>query len=176
MKPSARSAVLEELGISPACIEARGLRPCQEAERLEVAEIGVDGKEHLLVPAAAASWRRLKAAAYEAGHDLFIVSAHRSFERQVELIRRKLQRGQDIADILRVSAPPGFSEHHTGRAVDLATPGTPLLDESFDQTPAFAWLRRHAGRFGFKLSYPAGNPQGYQYEPWHWCLATSGRP
>jgi len=163
------ATVLEELGISASLIKARGLTPCTEAEHLEVAEVGVDGKEHLLAPEAAAAWRRMKAAAQEAGHELFIVSGYRSVERQVDLIRRKLRNGQDIKDILCVSAPPGFSEHHTGRAVDLATPGVPPLEESFDQTPAFAWLQQHGGRFGFKLSYPVGNAHGYQYEPWHWC-------
>lgn len=163
------AAVLEELGISVALIETRGLKPQREAEHLEVAEVGADGQKHLLVPEAAAAWRRLKTAAKEAGHDLFIVSAYRSVERQVELIRRKLRNGQDIKDILCVSAPPGFSEHHTGCAIDLAIPGIPALEQSFDQTTAFAWLQQHGGGFGFKLSYPIGNPQGYQYEPWHWC-------
>jgi D-alanyl-D-alanine carboxypeptidase len=163
------AAILEELGIAASLIEARGLSPCPEAERLEVAEVGADGKEHLLVPEAAEAWRRLKSAARQAGHDLFIVSAYRSVERQADLIRGKLKKGQDIKDILCVSAPPGFSEHHTGRAVDLATPGVPLLEESFDKTPVFAWLRQQGGRFGFKLLYPAGNGYGYQYEPWHWC-------
>jgi D-alanyl-D-alanine carboxypeptidase len=30
---------------------------------------------------------------------------------------------------------------------------------------------QHADRFGFRLSYPYGNPHGMAYEPWHWaCL------
>lgn len=170
------SRFLDELGISTSLIEARGLSPCAEAADLQLAEVGADGKEHLLVPEAAAAWRRLKAAAREAGHDLFIVSAFRSIERQADLIRRKLKSGQDIKDILCVSAPPGFSEHHTGCAVDLATPGTPLLEDSFDRAPAFAWLQQHGSQFGFKLSYPAGNPHGYRYEPWHWCYVAAQPP
>lgn len=160
---------LEELGIPPELIAARGLRPCVEAVHLELAEVGADGREHRLVPEAAAAWRRMKDAALQAGISLFIVSAYRSVDRQVEIIRCKLDAGQKIEDILCVSAPPGFSEHHTGCAVDLSTPDTPTLEVCFDQTAAFRWLHQHAGQFGFVLSYTAGNPQGYQYEPWHWC-------
>lgn len=164
-----QTVALEQLGISPSVVAARGLRAFPEAEQLEVAEVGDDGKEHLLIPEAAAAWRRLKNTAREADVSVFIVSAYRSIERQVEIIRRKLAAGQRIEDILCVSAPPGFSEHHTGCAVDISTLGTPPLEASFDQTPAFSWLQRHADRFSFKLSYPANNPHGYQYEPWHWC-------
>ncbi len=164
---------LEDLGISPALIAARGLRPCPEAMQLELAEVGADGREHRLTPEAAAAWHRVKDAAFQAGVCLFIVSAYRSVDRQTEIIRRKLDTGQKIEDILCVSAPPGFSEHHTGCAVDLGVPDTPLLETCFDQTAAFRWLQQHAGRFGFVLSYPADNPQGYQYEPWHWCYVGS---
>jgi len=163
---------LEELGISPELIAARGLHPCVEAEYLELVETGVDGREHRLVPEAASAWRQMKNAALQAGVPLSIVSAYRSVDRQVEIIRRKLDAGQKIEDILCVSAPPGFSEHHTGCAVDLAEPDAPLLETSFDQTAAFGWLQQHAGHFGFVLSYPADNPMGYQYEPWHWCYAA----
>lgn len=166
-------AVLEDLGISSALIEARGLLPCSEAIELEVAEVGTDGKEHLLVSEAALAWRRMKAAAEGEGISLFIVSAFRSVERQVEIVRRKLKAGQVIEDILCVSAPPGFSEHHTGRAIDIGTAGAADLEDVFAETPAFAWLRKQAPHFGFKLSYPKDNPQGYRYEPWHWCFVAT---
>ena len=163
-------AITEELGISRALLVARGLRECQEAECLEVAERGTDGREYLLVPAAAKAWQNLKTAALGDGIPLFVVSAFRSIKRQAEIVRRKLDRGADVEAILAVCAPPGFSEHHTGRAVDISTFGVPSLEVEFDQTPAFAWLMEQGNKFGFYLSYPVGNPQGYQYEPWHWCF------
>lgn len=168
-------AVLEGLGISSALLEARGLVPCPEAIELEVAEVGANGKEHLLIPEAAAAWHRMKGAAKSEGISLFIASAFRSVERQGEIVRGKLKAGQDIKDILCVSAPPGFSEHHTGRALDIGTEGVAPLEEAFERTPAFAWLQKHAQRFGFKLSYPRDNRQGYQYEPWHWCFVDGQR-
>ncbi|MEQ1638880.1 MAG: D-alanyl-D-alanine carboxypeptidase family protein [Methylococcales bacterium] len=76
-------------------------------------------------------------------------------------------------DILTVLAPPGFSEHHTGCAVDISTPGTAPAALVFEQTAAFSWLNTNAHRFGFYLSFPLGNPYGYQYEPWHWCFHPS---
>jgi D-alanyl-D-alanine carboxypeptidase len=75
-----------------------------------------------------------------------------------------------LDDILAVNTAPGFSEHHSGRALDLSTPGEAAAEESFESTSAFAWLCAHAARFGFVLSYPRDNPHGIVYEPWHWCL------
>lgn len=163
-------SLASELGISIASIKGRGLSECEEATDLEIVEVGEDGREHFLVPAAAQAWRSMKAAATSVNIQLLIVSAFRSVERQAELVRRKLASGQPIEAILAVCAPPGFSEHHTGRAVDLATPGFPALETEFEQTSAFAWLTKHAKDFGFHMSFSAGNPLGYLYEPWHWCF------
>lgn len=162
---------LAALGISSDMIVARGLRAYLEATMLEVAEVGRNGREHLLTPSAAHAWRQLKAAAIEDGVDIFIVSAFRSIERQADIIRQKLASGSTMTQILAVSAPPGFSEHHTGRAIDVSTPGSPSLDSAFERTAAFAWLNTHAAAFGYSLSYPRGNAYGYDYEPWHWCFA-----
>ncbi|MEO7481013.1 MAG: M15 family metallopeptidase, partial [Sulfuriferula sp.] len=159
-------AITDELGISSTLLAARGLHEYEEVECLEIAESGTDGRDHLLVAPAAEAWRTLKAAALRDGISLFIVSAFRSVERQAEIVRRKLDAGATIEEILTVCAPPGFSEHHTGRAVDVSTFGTPSLEVEFDQTPAFSWLTEHANDYRFYLSYPAGNPHGYQYEPW----------
>lgn len=161
---------LAALGISSELITARGLRECEEAATLELAEVGADGRDHLLVPLAVKAWHRLKAAALVDGIDLFIVSAYRSIDRQAEIVRRKLEAGVAVESILTVCAPPGFSEHHTGRAVDLSTPGSRPLEVEFDQTSAYAWLTDRAAEFGYYLSYPIGNRWGFQYEPWHWCL------
>lgn len=158
------------LGISSELIAARGLRECGEATTLEVTEVGADGRDHLLVPSASEAWRRLKEAALVDGINLFIVSAFRSIDRQAEIVRRKLDAGVAVENILTVCAPPGFSEHHTGRAVDISTPGSHALEIEFAQTAAYDWLNRRAAEFGYYLSYPIGNPLGYQYEPWHWCF------
>jgi len=162
-------ALLASLRIEPARLANKGLVVQPEAEELTLAEVGDDGREHRLTPAAAAGWRAMKAAAHADGVMLRIVSAFRSIERQAEIVRAKLDRGLSLDTILEVSAPPGYSEHHTGRAVDVTTNGVRPLEIEFEKTDAFRWLSRRAGEFGFALSYPAGNPHGYAYEPWHWC-------
>jgi len=78
-------------------------------------------------------------------------------------------------EILRVSAAPGYSEHHSGRALDLTTPGFAPVEEEFERSDAFAWLRRRAADFRFRLSYPRDNVHGIAYEPWHWCFSPIRR-
>lgn len=128
-----------------------------------------DGRLLQLTPAAAQAWRRMRAAAAAEGFALIAVSGFRSVRRQTRIIRDKLAAGKSIDDILRYVAAPGFSEHHTGRALDIGVEGHLELEEDFSRTTAFYWLQAHAGRFGFRLSYPRGNRYGIGYEPWHWC-------
>jgi D-alanyl-D-alanine carboxypeptidase len=161
---------LASLGIPPERIGARGLPLHTEADELVVVQTDADGREHRLTLQAAAAWHTMAEAARADGVTIEIASAFRSIDRQAELIRRKLAAGVPLDEILSVTAPPGYSEHHTGRAVDVATPGTRrALETEFEETDAFAWLARNAGTFGWELSYQRGNPLGFAYEPWHWC-------
>ena len=130
-----------------------------------------DGQNRPLAPQAAAAWGVLEAAAERDGVRLLLLSGFRSLEYQAELVRRKLEQGVTLADVLSVIAAPGYSEHHSGHAVDIGTPGCEPLSESFEHTRAFAWLQRHAPRHGFHLSYPRANGRGIIYEPWHWALS-----
>ena len=117
---------------------------------------------------AARAWQRLHSAAGRDGVALEAISGYRSHDYQLGIFERKLARGQVVTDILRVNAAPGYSEHHSGLALDIGTPGEPPAEESFEATPAFAWLQAHAGAHGFTMSYPRDNPHGIVYEPWHW--------
>jgi D-alanyl-D-alanine carboxypeptidase len=169
--PARIQELLASLDIAPARIAQKNLLFQPEPVELVIAAIGDDGREHRLTPAAAAAWRAMSAAALADGVTLKIVSAFRSIERQAEIVRAKRERGLSIDTILEVSAPPGYSEHHTGRAIDVTTDGVPALELEFERTAAFRWLLANAARFGFFLSYPEGNAHGYAYEPWHWCYA-----
>ncbi len=163
-----------ELGISAHVIKTRRLPVFVEAQRLQPIGLGTDGRDKLLVPGAAAAWAAMRMAAGEDGVTLLMVSAFRSIDYQASLIRAKLARGRTIDEILTVNAPPGCSEHHTGRAVDIGEAGCPPLEEAFDQTAAFRWLTANAARYGFTMTYPKGNAEGYLYEPWHWCWKKVG--
>jgi D-alanyl-D-alanine carboxypeptidase len=117
---------------------------------------------------AARAWQAMQATARIDGVALDAISGYRSHDYQLGIFERKLARGLRIEDILAVNAAPGFSEHHAGLALDIGTPGEPPAEESFERTPAFAWLRAHAGAHGFTMSYPRDNPHRIVYEPWHW--------
>lgn len=159
-----------DLGIPGDYARARELPIYGEA--LELVDVGPNlvGRMQRLTPEAAGRWQEMVAAAADDGVRMLIVSGFRSHAYQAELIRKKLAGGQALADILEVNAAPGFSQHHTGRAVDIATPGSRPLTEEFEDSDAFGWLSRQAGRFGFSLSYPRDNRWGFIYEPWHWSL------
>jgi D-alanyl-D-alanine carboxypeptidase len=139
-----------------------------EAQELEDVEPNVIGKMQKLSPETARAWRQMKQAAALSGVDLLLVSGFRSVQLQVDLFRKKLAAGQHIEAILKVNAAPGFSEHHTGRAIDVATPGTRPLTAEFEASKAFAWLTANAATFGFGMPYGRDNAFGFEYEPWHW--------
>lgn len=143
----------------------------------ELQEAGPDyyGRPQQLYPPALDAWKAMQAAAAVDGVVLHLISAFRSVDYQYALIRRKLDEGRSLEEIMRVNALPGYSEHHTGRAVDLGTEHCPALEEEFEGTPAFRWLDRHAADFGFHLSYPRDNALGVAYEPWHWCFHEDGK-
>ena len=159
-----------ELGI-PADYGADGVLPYY-AEASELVDVGPNliGRMQQLTPEAARSWSEMVSAARDDGLVLMVVSGYRSFDYQASLIQKKLDAGQAISDILTVNAAPGFSQHHAGTAVDIASPGTRPLTEDFENSEAFGWLTASAGRFGFAMTYPRNNKYGFVFEPWHWAL------
>lgn len=127
---------------------------------------------------AARALMAMQEAARAEGVALVVLSGFRSMELQKRLFFEvKSARNQSAQERARVSAPPGYSEHSTGYAVDLADGSVPGSDLSadFDQTAAFAWLQNNARRFHFTLSFPQGNAQGVNYEPWHWRYEGSAQ-
>jgi len=164
------------LGADGDLVRQRHLPIHPEARCLSCVGTGSDGRDKFLTPATTAAWQAMQDAAREQGVVLLLISAFRSFDYQLALIRGKLAKGRNIGEILAINAPPGCSEHHSGRAVDIGYPGMPPLEEDFETTPAFAWLQRFGADFGFRLSYPRDNRHGYQYEPWHWCFQPQRRP
>lgn len=158
-----------ELGI-PAAYESEYGLVLQKEETVLI-EIGNDiyGRAQRLAPAAADAWRAMKEHALKEGVVLNVVSAFRTVDKQTQIIQRKLDSGQSLSEILKVCAAPGYSEHHTGRALDLTSNGSEALSEAFDTTEAFHWLEKYAHLHSFTLSYPKRNKVGISYEPWHWA-------
>lgn len=134
--------------------------------------VAIDGNENLRMrPAAAKKFQQMQAAARADGIDLVLLSAFRDLQAQDRLFFGvKEQRSQDATKRAEVSAPPGYSEHHTGYAIDLGDGNAPAthLEVEFADTAAFRWLQQNALKYSFELSFPPNNQQGVSYEPWHW--------
>jgi D-alanyl-D-alanine carboxypeptidase len=142
----------------------------KEASPQELQPITADGRIKLRQPAAQ-KFKAMAAAARAQGIILVPISGFRSVsEQQYLFFDVKAQRGQAAAERATVSAPPGYSEHHTGYAVDIGDGNVPAthLSPKFENTAAFKWLQANAPRFSFELSFPKNNAQGVSYEPWHW--------
>ncbi|MFH1688390.1 MAG: M15 family metallopeptidase [bacterium] len=104
---------------------------------------------------------------------LLVRSGYRSPGYQLKLLRRRLANGQSFRSIMWAVAPPGYSQHHTGRAVDLTTADTTSVP--FAQRKAYRWLRANADRFGFSETYPPENESPPAAEPWHWYHSGSDK-
>ncbi len=145
------------------------------------AELTLYGKEIQLETTVATAAEALVRELHELGYtDIMVTSGYRSYEYQSILFNTYL--GQEMekhpdwtqaqceAEVLTYSAKPGESEHQTGLCLDLISTGNVVLDESFAQNPAYAYLIENAHNFGFILRYPEGKEEttGYAYEPWHY--------
>lgn len=159
---------LERLGLDDGYGARTGLSLIPEPAWLAFAGRDRYGRPLWLHVAAARAWSRLHAAAWHDGIVLDTISGYRSHDYQLGIFERKRARGVSVEDILTVNAAPGYSEHHSGLALDIGAPGEPPADASFEHTAAFRWLQDNAGRHGFVMSYPRDNPHGIVYEPWHW--------
>jgi len=162
----------KELGIPDHYALHRQLNLQYEADKLVAIENDIFSRPQQLTLKAADHWNQMRNAAKSENIIITVVSAFRSVDYQADLVRRKLTAGQSIDQILTVSAAPGYSEHHTGRCLDLTTPDCKPLEEEFENTTAFEWLTKHANKFGFSLSYPRNNPHQVAYEPWHWLFTS----
>lgn len=91
----------------------------------------------------AKAFRVMAKAASKKGIDLRIRSGFRTFAKQAKLYK-KYRRGEG-----NLAAPPGYSNHESGRALDLNVSGR-----------AYGWLQEHARTYGFHRTVPG--------EAWHW--------
>ncbi len=133
--------------------------------------------ESTVAVAAEALVRELHARGYT---DIAVTSGYRNYAYQQILFNTYLAREKKAhpdwseercaAEVLTYSAKPGTSEHQTGLCIDLISTCNVVLDESFAENPAYAFLIENAHAFGFVLRYPKGREEvtGYSYEPWHY--------
>ena len=103
------------------------------------------------------------------------ISGYRSHDYQLGIFERKLARGQTVQQILTVNAAPGYSEHHSGNALDIGTPGEPPAEESFEATAAFAWLTDACGRCRFPHELSARQPARHRLRALALVLPTGAQ-
>ncbi len=169
--PAASPAVSSPMAAEPDSILGHLAYDEAPAESLRAIARGGDGYEIRLRKSAAQAFEEMAAAARAEGVDLVVLSGFRTKGEQEQLFFDiSKQRNQTPVERSAVSAPPGYSEHHTGYAVDIGDASVPStnLSPEFERTPAFRWLEQNAAKFGFEMSFPRHNPQGVSYEPWHW--------
>ena len=140
---------------------------------LIVAQLDDAGRPLILTAPASQALSEMTKAASADGIALLPFSGFRSYRYQEGLIERKLAQGVALQAILSILAAPGYSEHHTGEAIDVTTIGCPHAEEIFESTDAYAWLTTHAHRFGFSESFPRNNPHSLVFEPWHWRFTST---
>ena len=101
-------------------------------------------------------------------------SVYRSVEEQQEIWddwSADPEKGEDYCK--KYLAVPGYSEHHTGLAVDIfiMKDGKEIRenDDMIADTDDFAIIHQLLPRYGFILRYPDNKDYvtGYAYEPWH---------
>ena len=170
VRPGLVDAVLISHGHPDHCADLNPLLRARAMHARSEPEHRIAARRHDHVDAARA-WLHLREAALRDDVVLEAISGYRSHDYQLGIFERKLGRGLSVEEILTVNAAPGYSEHHSGLALDIGAPDEPPAEESFEKTRAFAWLRDNAGGHGFVMTYPRENPHGIVYEPWHWrCI------
>ena len=122
-------------------------------------------REHKLHDKVMPFFRNMMEEADDDGIDLRVVSAYRSFSEQKQLKGDYLVSYGEGANTF--SADQGYSEHQLGTTIDLTTDDVGASLDGFEKTKAYSWLKKHAYKYGFVLSYPPDNKY-YVFEPWHW--------
>lgn len=132
-------------------------------------------------------YHQLASASEKAGYPLVIVSAFRSvayqqqvFDSSVErnMSKENLSKEQAVALTKQTVTEPGYSEHHTGLAVDVVdeywynnyqNQAGEVLDAAYGSQAGAKWLANNAFQYGFIIRYPEGKEgiTGITYEPWH---------
>jgi D-alanyl-D-alanine carboxypeptidase len=90
-------------------------------------------------------------------------SGFRSISYQRRIIKNRLAAGEKMEHILKSVAPPGYSQHHTGRSLDLCP-----SEARFAHTKTYRWLVEHAAACGFRETIPNNPAYPGTWESWHW--------
>lgn len=130
--------------------------------RIPVEHVKDNGKIYITETTLKALLVMLEAAERDGIH-LVVESGYRSYGYQKRIFVKMLNQGRSYDDIIRYVAPPGYSQHAFGTALDFFPSNWRFADNG-----AYTWLLSNANGFGFHQTYPENNNLGYPWEPWHW--------
>ena len=130
------------------------------------------GETYKVEKKAAEAYAKLKEDLEKDGVIIELDSTYRSVASQQELWDTwTIEYGEDY--VKKYVAVPGYSEHHTGLAIDIKlVVGDKVIydnDEMIAQREIFAKIHAKLAKYGFILRYLEGKDDitGYSYEPWH---------
>ena len=130
-----------------------------------------DGGKIYLLPEARNAFTAMAEKAEQDNIELIIDSGYRSAWYQKKIYKRLMEKGKTFDEVARYVAPPGYSEHMLGLAVDFSP-----SDWRFADSPAYQWLKQHAGTFGFMETYPESRLENKPWEPSHWRYHSPDKP
>lgn len=115
----------------------------------------------------------LAEAAKNERYQLIFVSGYRNVEKQTSIFNEQVSRlkknGIKNPELVtsKTIQYPGYSEHHTGYAIDVLVPHYTTQD--FYKSNEAKWLSLNCSKYGFILRYPKGKElvTHISYEPWH---------
>lgn len=101
--------------------------------------------------------------------DMMIVSGYRNVQSQRDIYNdRVASQGEELAALY--VATPGYSEHHTGLAMDLSFYTDSGASVSIEEYEYGSWIDEHCAEYGYVLRYPSDKVDitkiGYEF--WHY--------
>lgn len=158
--------------------------PLHKLEKeLDNEELGDLSNSYLADKRIISAYQTMAEAAKKAGFPLVIISAFRSvtdqkavFNANVEQLENQGKSPDEAVKTTKLTfTEPGYSEHHTGLAIDVVdeywynSNPSQILDEKFGETKGAKWLAEHAREYGFIIRYPKDKYDitKISYEPWH---------
>ncbi|MDA8551850.1 M15 family metallopeptidase [Aquiluna sp.] len=149
---------LSPLDFEPQVREIRSSESLDNSRGLELRDVAATALEVMA-----------KEMLFQGAGQMFVNSAYRSYDYQLELFVDKVEQYGEAEALVR-SAKAGHSEHQTGLAVDVSVPaqGCAIM-QCFGDTVAGKWIAENSWKFGYIVRYERDTTSitGYTYEPWH---------
>ena len=126
-------------------------------------ELCFEASRIYVLPETRDAFANMAEAARKDSVELITDSGYRSASFQERIIKRRMNEGSSFENVIRFVAPPGYSQHETGRALDMVP-----SEARFVYTDAYQWLKVNASEYGFYETLPEDSTGETYWESWHW--------